>query len=273
MKKSIKMLVIFIISSSVLLTTFSLYIYQIFKSPNFLINKPIKSFTISYNSTFQDIKFYFHKKKYINNLISFSFLSKLLNYNNKIVFDLYQLKTNMNNLNSIKLLKNKSKNFLKVSFSRIKKKVNIFFSITKNIGFSFLNFIFYLNQLKFIKNYGFNFSNILFIFILDLKKILWVVKKRFFFDTLLKNYNKLWNKKKLLKVTFLNFNPIEIFFLFFILKNELIKEYKFYDLLNIYVNKIYLKKKLNFLNLYFLKCFSIKRVLNKYQKIKFKRSF
>jgi len=114
MKKNIKILTIFIVSFSVLLTTSSLYVYQIFRNPNILINQPIVKFTIPYKSNFKDIQFDINKNKYISNLLSFSFLSKLLSLDQKITPGIYKLETNMNNWDIIKLFKNGIQNLIKI---------------------------------------------------------------------------------------------------------------------------------------------------------------
>ena len=123
MKKNIKILTIFIVSFSVLLTTSSLYVYQIFRNPNILINQPIVKFTIPYESNFKDIQFDVNKNKYISNLLSFSFLSKLLSLEQKITPGIYKLETNMNNWDIIKLFKNGIQNLIKI---KIYKKKNFF---------------------------------------------------------------------------------------------------------------------------------------------------
>jgi len=208
MKKNIKILTIFIVSFSVLLTTSSLYVYQIFRNPNILINQPIVKFTIPYKSNFKDIQFDINKNKYISNLLSFSFLSKLLSLDQKITPGIYKLETNMNNWDIIKLFKNGIQNLIKIKI--YKKKKNFSLKITKSVGISSLRFIYNLNSKKIYKQYGFNIKNIKFIFIPNIYKIYWTIGEKELFNFIYKQYNKFWNKKRIFKLNQLSLNLLEI---------------------------------------------------------------
>ena len=64
-----KKLLIGIIIFSTILTTFSVYFFQIFFSPNFLINSPEKKIYIYESTSFKNLQDTLDQKGYINDLV------------------------------------------------------------------------------------------------------------------------------------------------------------------------------------------------------------
>ena len=79
-----KTLLLSIIIFSTLLTTFSVYFYQIFFTPNFLINNSGKKIYINDAMNFKDLQHTLLENGYVHDLLSFSFLAKIMKYNENI---------------------------------------------------------------------------------------------------------------------------------------------------------------------------------------------
>ena len=73
MKK--KKYVIIVIIFSTLLSTISVYLYQIFFSPNFLINQNDKFLIINDDMNFKNVREKLIQDTILNDVLSFSFLS------------------------------------------------------------------------------------------------------------------------------------------------------------------------------------------------------
>ncbi|MDL5049327.1 hypothetical protein QQ054_25255 [Oscillatoria amoena NRMC-F 0135] len=65
---------------SVLLITFSFYAYQICYTPNILVGKEDRYLYIPQEATFETVQKTLHEGGYVQDLMSFSFLSRLLDY-------------------------------------------------------------------------------------------------------------------------------------------------------------------------------------------------
>ena len=79
-----KILIPFIIFST-LLTTTSVYVYQMLFAPNFLINQKDKFVIIEDNTSFEELRENLIEDTLLNDVISFSVLSKLMSYDQNIV--------------------------------------------------------------------------------------------------------------------------------------------------------------------------------------------
>ena len=75
-----KIFALVIVVSTVLMTTFSFYTYQIIRSPNILVEKNDRIFIIHENQSYDMVRDTLYRYGYINDIISFSFLSKLSLY-------------------------------------------------------------------------------------------------------------------------------------------------------------------------------------------------
>ena len=91
-----KILIPFIIFST-LLTTTSVYVYQMLFAPNFLINQKDKFVIIEDNTSFEELRENLIEDTLLNDVISFSVLSKLMSYDQNIKIGAYKVKMNMSN--------------------------------------------------------------------------------------------------------------------------------------------------------------------------------
>ena len=79
-----KKILIPLIIFSTILTTGSVYTYQMLYSPNFLINAEDKFIIIEENTDFNELIKKLEDDTLINDILSFSFLSKLMEYQENI---------------------------------------------------------------------------------------------------------------------------------------------------------------------------------------------
>ena len=91
------LLAFFILVSSILLSTFGFYFYQMFRSPNLQVGKEATDIYIPSNASFQTLIDSLKQKDAIGNVTSFAFLAKMLGYQEKVKSGKYRLQKNMNN--------------------------------------------------------------------------------------------------------------------------------------------------------------------------------
>ncbi|HEU5146190.1 MAG TPA: endolytic transglycosylase MltG, partial [Chryseosolibacter sp.] len=88
-----------------LLISFGYYAYQVVYTPNILVGKQPRPLVIPRGASFKDVQDLLHRGDYTQDLISFSFLSKLMEYDENVKPGRYVLKPNLSNLEAIRLLR------------------------------------------------------------------------------------------------------------------------------------------------------------------------
>ena len=192
MKK--KKYVILVIIFSTLLSTISVYLYQIFFSPNFLINQNDKFLIINDDMNFKNVREKLIQDTILNDVLSFSFLSKSMNYDKNIKIGAYKIKSNMSNYDLIRMLRSGNQTPIYISFNYARKIEDLSKIITKDLKISEYEFMNYINDNKNI--YGFNKQNILSMFLPDTYEIYWNISTENLFKKMNNEYNKFWNKKR-----------------------------------------------------------------------------
>ena len=92
---------IFFLVISVLGISFSFYAYQVVYTPNILVDQENRILIVKEGQTFKDVQKELHDGNFVQDLISFSFLAKIMDYDEQIKPGRYMLKENMSNLRAI----------------------------------------------------------------------------------------------------------------------------------------------------------------------------
>ena len=262
-----KKYVIIVIIFSTLLSTISVYLYQISFSPNFLINQDDKFLIINDNMNFKNVREKLIQDTILNDVLSFSFLSKSMNYDKNIKTGAYKIKSNMSNYDLIRMLRSGNQTPIYISFNYARKIEDFSKIITKDLKMTELDFMNYINDNKNI--YGFNKQNILSMFLPDTYEIYWNISTENLFKKMNNEYNKFWNKKREDKLNKLNINKIDVSILASIVASETLKMDEANTIAGLYINR--LNKNMHLQAdptlVYAANDFSIRRVLNKHKKI------
>ena len=125
---------IFFLLFSVLLISFGYYAYQIVYTPNILVGKEPRPILIPRGSSFKDVQAILHKGDYTQDLISFSFLAKLMDYDEQVKPGRYMLQPNLNNIQAIRLLRAGIQEPVKVTFNNVRLIKDLSEKITRNLN-------------------------------------------------------------------------------------------------------------------------------------------
>ena len=131
-----KKILIPLIIFSTILTTGSVYTYQILYSPNFLINAEDKFIIIEENTDFNGLIKKLEDDTLINDILSFSFLSKLMEYQENIKIGAYKVKMNMSNYDMITMLRSGNQTPIKLTFTYARKIEDLAEKITAKLKYS-----------------------------------------------------------------------------------------------------------------------------------------
>ena len=263
-----KKILISIIVFSTLLSSISVYLYQMFYSPNFLINQKDKFLMIEDNMNFNGVRNKLIQDTILNDVLSFSVLSKAMKYNQNIKSGAYKIKSNMSNYSLIKMLRSGNQTPINISFNYARKIEDLSKIITKDLKITNDEFMEFINNKK-NDLYGFNKMNIMAMFLSDTYEVYWNISIESLFNKMHSEYTKFWNKERINKSNELKMSNIDVSILASIVASETLKIDEANTIAGVYINRL---KKNMYLQadptlVYAANDFSIKRVLNKHKKI------
>ena len=264
-----KKILIPLIIFSTILTTGSVYTYQMLYSPNFLINADDKFIIIEENTDFNELIKKLEDDTLINDILSFSFLSKLMEYQENIKIGAYKVKMNMSNYEMITMLRSGNQTPIKLTFTYARKIEDLAEKITTKLKMSKDDLLNYLNEN--INNYsGFKKTDIISIFLPDTYEVYWNISPEKLTNKMYSEYKKFWNEERLSKLDKINLNKKEAIVLASIVASESRMLDEADRIAGLYINRLNRNMRLQAdpTLIFAANDFTIRRVLNKHKKIK-----
>ena len=263
-----KILIPFIIFSTVL-TTSSVYIYQMLYAPNFLINQPEKIIIIKDEIEFDDLRNQLIEDTLLNDVISFSVLSKLMEYDKNIKVGAYKVDMNMSNYDMISMLRSGNQTPINITFSYARKIDDLAEKITDKLKISGEELKEYLYE-NLDKYQDFNELDIISIFLPDTYEVYWNISPKNLVDRMYSEYKKFWNGNRIAKLNKINLNQKESIVLASIVASETRMIDEADRIAGVYMNRLNKNMRLQAdpTLVFAANDFTIRRVLNKHKKIK-----
>ena len=264
-----KKILIPLIIFSTILTTVSVYTYQMLYSPNFLINSEDKFIIIDDNTDFNELIKKLEDDTLINDILSFSFLSKIMEYQENIKIGAYKVKMNMTNYDMITMLRSGNQTPIKLTFSYARKMDDLAEKITSKLKMSKDDLLNYLNDN--IDDYNcFEKSDIISVFLPDTYEVYWNVSPKNLTNKMYSEYKKFWNSERIAKLENINLNEKEAIVLASIVASETRMLDEADRVAGLYINRLRKNMRLQAdpTLIFAANDFTIRRVLNKHKKIK-----
>ena len=264
-----KKILIPLIVFSTLLSTTSVYTYQMLFSPNFLINQPDKMIIIEDNTDFKTLTNQLIEDTLLNDIISFSFLSKLMKYSENVKEGNYKVKMNMSNYELISMLRSGNQTPINITFSYSRKINDLAQNISQKLKISEKELMDYIIK-NGLSNYGFDSQNIIGMFLPDTYEVYWDITPKKLLDKMKEEYDKFWNSERIRKLKRVNLSKNEVITLASIVASETNKIDEADRIAGVYINRLRKKMLLQAdpTLIFAANDFSIRRVLNKHKKIK-----
>jgi UPF0755 protein len=266
--KPSKRLIIFLLFS-ILLISFVYYGFQICYTPNILVEKKDRQIIIDRGATFKDVQRIMHEGKIVQDLISFSFLSKLMDYDESVKAGVYLLRANMTNLEAIRLLRSGQQQPVKITFNNVRLISELSEKITKNLFIKKEEFEAALIKFAMNNPYGFNKDNIISMFIPNTYEVYYQTSAEELIERMYFEYKKYWNDERKAKADKLGLTPLEVSVLASIVQAESVRREEAPLIASLYINR--LKKGMPLQAdptlVFAVGDFSLKRVLNEHKEI------
>lgn len=268
MKKH-KILVIVLIVFSVSLISFAFYAYQAIKTPNVLVDQSDKVILIPDEADFKQVQNILYDQGYVNDLISFSTLAKLMKYDENVKPGRYFLRKDMNNLEAIRLLRSGNQTPVNITFNNIRLKHELAERLCENLQADAATFEAMLNDEKIVEKYGFNTENVLTMFLPNTYQLFWTTNEQELLDRMYREYEKFWTAERRQQADSLKMSPTEVSILASIVESETNKADEAPMVAGLYLNRLHRNIALQAdpTLVFAAQDFTIKRVLNKHKEI------
>lgn len=271
MKKDISKirLAVFLVAST-LTITFTFYFYQVFFTPNILIGKTDRLIVIKSETSFRDLQRQLANERLVNDLVSFSFVARLMKYDRNIKPGRYLLRENMSNREAVLALRNGRREAVKITFSHVRLLNELSEKVTGNIGVTpdeFIDAAYRFADQDTIN--GFSRENILAMFIPNTYEVYFNLTPDDLIERLYREYRLFWTDERRARASEIGLTPIEVSILASIVQAETVKADEAPVIAGLYMNR--LKKGIPLQAdptlVYAAGDFSIKRVLNVHKEI------
>ncbi|UII22875.1 endolytic transglycosylase MltG [Fulvivirga ligni] len=237
MKKK-KLTVIFILVFTILLTSFTFYGYQMMFTPNVLVGKTDKILYIEPGESFKDLQDKLHKQKYVNDLMSFSFIAKILKYDKSMKPGRFLLKADMNNMEAVRLLRSGKQAPVNLTFNNIRLKSELSEKLTARLAISPEEFVRALDSFIESNKLGFNENNIISMFIPNTYQVYYDISAEGLVERMLYEYNQFWTDARKAKAKEIGLNQQEVSTLASIVQAESVKADESKRIAGLYMNRL-----------------------------------
>ena len=269
-EKRKKFLLIFLISSSVLVISLTFYFYQVFFSPNTLVesDQPYM-LKIPTNAVYKQVADQLYRERVINDAVSFGFVAKILDYQEGVKPGLYKVDPKMSNLDLVRMLRAGRQVPVKVTFNNVRTKEDLAEKITANLEVTEEQFLHLLQDSVYIRKFDFEEETVMSMFIPNTYEFWWNTSPEALFDRMYKEYQAFWTEARRQKAQALGLTPKQVSTLASIVQAESQKADERARISGVYVNrmKIGMPLQADPTLVFATGDFTLKRVLNVHKEI------
>jgi UPF0755 protein len=265
--KGLKKLILFLFGS-IFLITGVFYTYQICYTPNILVGQDDRVLIIPNDATFKQVQAQLHEGNYVRDLISFSFLAKLMDYDDLVKSGRYVLRANMSNLTAIQFLRSGKQEPVKITFNNVRLIRDLSEKIVRNTGLSAQEFE--AAVIKFaMGNNGFTKNNVLCMFIPNTYEVYYNVSADRLVEKMQDEYNAFWTAERKQKAAAVGLTPLEISILASVVQAETVKKDEAPIIAGLYINRLKqaIPLQADPTLVFAVGDFSLKRILNEHKEV------
>lgn len=266
--KSYTRLILFLLLS-ILGISFTFYAYQMVYTPNFQVGKENRILFIKEGATFKDVQKELHEGAYVQDLVSFSFLAKLMEYDEHIKPGRYVIKADMNNLEAVRSLRSGKQEPVRVTFNNVRLIRDLAEKITQNLGMKPEEFEAALIKFAMNNHKGFTKDNVMAMFIPNTYEVYFNISPDGLVQRMGMEYDKFWNDARRNKAKAIGFTPLEISTLASVVQAESVQPDEAPVIAGLYINRLKqgIPLQADPTLVFAVGDFSLKRVLNEHKEI------
>jgi UPF0755 protein len=267
--KNKNFLAVGLIIGSMLVSSFSFYFWQVVYTPNILIDKEDVVFNIPTGANFKYVQNSLYDLGIVNDLVSFSFLSKLKRYDQSIKPGSYLLQADMSNRDAINMLRSGDQVPIKLTYSNARSLEVLAAKIASYLEFDSATMISNLSNSDVASSYGFTKETFLCMFLPNTYEVYITDQPIVVLDRIYSAYKIFWNPERMAKAEALNLTPEEVIVLASIVDAETNQMDEAPTVAGVYINRLNKNIKLQAdpTLIFAMGDYTIKRVLYKHMQV------
>ena len=236
--KNKNFLAVGLIIGSMLVSSFSFYFWQVVYTPNILIDKEDLVFNIPTGANFKYVQNSLYDLGIVNDLVSFSFLSKLKRYDQSIKPGSYLLQADMSNRDAINMLRSGDQVPIKLTYSNARSLEVLAAKIASYLEFDSATMISNLSNSDVASSYGFTKETFLCMFLPNTYEVYITDQPVVVLDRIYSAYKIFWNPERMAKAEALNLTPEEVIVLASIVDAETNQMDEAPTVAGVYINRL-----------------------------------
>jgi UPF0755 protein len=239
LEKRKKFMLVFLIGGSVLGISLTFYFYQVFFSANTLIESD-KAYLLEIpsNSVYKNVVDELYEERVINDALSFSFVAKILGYQEAVKPGLYQIEPKMNNLQLVRMLRSGQQTPVRVTFNTVRTQEELAEKISVNLEVSKEQVLELLQDSVYIRKFGFEEETVMSLFIPNTYEFWWNTSAEELFERMHKEYQNFWTEARSQKAQDLGLSKEEVSTLASIVQAESQKSDERPRIAGVYLNRL-----------------------------------
>ena len=236
--KNKNFLAVGLIIGSMLVSSFSFYFWQVVYTPNILIDKEDLVFNIPAGANFKYVQNSLYDLGIVNDLVSFSFLSKLKRYDKSIKPGSYLLQADMSNRDAINMLRSGDQVPIKLTYSNARSLEVLAAKIASYLEFDSATMISNLSNSDVASSYGFTKETFMCMFLPNTYEVYITDQPIVVLDRIYSAYKIFWNPERMAKAEALNLTPEEVIVLASIVDAETNQMDEAPTVAGVYINRL-----------------------------------
>ena len=236
--KNKNFLAVGLIIGSMLVSSFSFYFWQVVYTPNILIDKEDLVFNIPTGANFKYVQNSLYDLGIVNDLVSFSFLSKLKRYDQSIKPGSYLLQADMSNRDAINMLRSGDQVPIKLTYSNVRSLEVLAAKIASYLEFDSATMMSNLSNSDVASSYGFTKETFMCMFLPNTYEVYITDQPIVVLDRIYSAYKIFWNPERMAKAEALNLTPEEVIVLASIVDAETNQMDEAPTVAGVYINRL-----------------------------------
>jgi len=189
-------------------------------------------------SKYEDVLELLRQNHVLENEISFTIVSKLKHYPQRVKPGNYLFYKGMNNRQMINMLEFGLQTPVTLVIYNIRTKEEFAGLVGRTLELDSNAVLAKLNEDSFCKQYGLDTSTILTHFLVDNYEFYWTVSMDMFLERMNKSYNSFWNKDRLAKADAIHLSPTKVTILASIVEKEVMHDVEMARVAGVYMNRL-----------------------------------
>lgn len=233
-----KILAVFLIVFTVMLSSFAFYSYQLIYTPNINVaNDQEIIFTIDKGMDFKELQDKLYNGRVVNDLVAFSFMAKLMGYHKNVQPGHYTLTPNMTNLEVIRYFKIGNP-IVEVTFHNLRRLGDVAQMFSEHLRLDSAELMQYFAREEVQSKYKMDQYNLIGLFMPDTYEFFYKATPEQIMDKMQQNYDRFWTEERMQQAANINLTPQQVTTLASIVRAETSKADEASTIAGVYLNRL-----------------------------------